>query len=62
MGGWPIQNNDGVARGRLTMTQVLEYSSNVGMVRIIEKLDRLKYFNFLKKIGHWRDYRDGFAL
>ena len=51
VGGWPIQNNDGVARGLLTMTQVLEYSSNVGMVRIIEKLDRLKYFNFLKKIG-----------
>ncbi|MEM9137692.1 MAG: penicillin-binding protein 2 [Cyanobacteria bacterium P01_F01_bin.42] len=51
VGGWPIQNNDRVARGRLTMAQVLEYSSNVGMVRIIEKLDRLQYFKFLKKLG-----------
>lgn len=51
VGGWPIQNNDGQAHGPLTMTQVLEYSSNVGMVRIIEKLDRLDYFNFLKKLG-----------
>lgn len=51
VGGWPIQNNDGKANGRLTMTQVMEVSSNVGMVRIIEKLDRLDFYNFLKKLG-----------
>lgn len=51
VGGWPIQNNDGVGRGPLTITQVMEYSSNVGMVHIMERLDRPTYFDFLKKLN-----------
>ncbi len=51
VGGWPIRNNDGVGRGALSITQVLEYSSNVGMVHIMEKLKRQDYYDFLKKLG-----------
>lgn len=51
VGGWPIQNNDGQGRGPLSISQVLEYSSNVGMVHIIERLNRSDYYDFLKKLG-----------
>jgi cell division protein FtsI (penicillin-binding protein 3) len=51
VGGWPIQNNDGSAHGAINITKVLEVSSNIGMVRIMEQVKRATYFNFLKKIG-----------
>ena len=51
VGGWPIQNNDGSAHGQLTITRVLELSSNVGMVHIMEQVKRSTYYDFLKKIG-----------
>jgi cell division protein FtsI (penicillin-binding protein 3) len=51
VGGWPIQNNDGVGRGPLTITQVMEYSSNVGMVHIMERLKPLEFYDFLKRLG-----------
>ena len=51
VGGWPINNNDGKGRGSLSVTQILEYSSNVGMVHIVEQMQRSDYYDFLKKIG-----------
>lgn len=54
VGGWPIQNNDFAytgGRGPLSVTQILEYSSNVGMVHIIERLKPGVYYDFLKKLG-----------
>ncbi|MGB8702475.1 MAG: penicillin-binding protein 2 [Thermosynechococcaceae cyanobacterium] len=51
VGGWPIQNNDGSAHGSINITQVLEVSSNVGMVHIMERIKRKTYYEFLKKIG-----------
>jgi cell division protein FtsI (penicillin-binding protein 3) len=51
VGGWPIQNNDGSAHGAINITKVLEVSSNIGMVRIMEQVKRATYFEFLKKIG-----------
>jgi cell division protein FtsI (penicillin-binding protein 3) len=51
VGGWPIQNNDGVGRGPLTITQVMEYSSNVGMVHIMERLKPLEFYDFLRRLG-----------
>jgi cell division protein FtsI (penicillin-binding protein 3) len=51
VGGWPIQNNDGSAHGAIDITKVLEVSSNVGMVRIMERLKRATYYDYLKKIG-----------
>lgn len=51
VGGWPIGNYDGRGRGVLSITQVLENSSNVGMVRIMERMQRAAYYGHLKKIG-----------
>ncbi len=51
IGGWPIGNYDGKGRGVLSVTQVLENSSNVGMVRIMERVQRSTYYEFLKKMG-----------
>ncbi len=52
--GWPIQNFDyssAGARGTSTITQVLEHSSNVGMVRIVQQMSRSTYYSWLQKIG-----------
>lgn len=49
--GWPINNNDFAAHGSLTISEVLEYSSNVGMVRIMERLSLVEYYNWLAKLG-----------
>lgn len=52
--GWPIQNFDfstAGARGPSTITQIMEHSSNVGMVRIIQQMTRPTYYSWLQKIG-----------
>ncbi|WP_072218092.1 peptidoglycan D,D-transpeptidase FtsI family protein [Leptolyngbya sp. NIES-2104] len=52
--GWPIQNFDystAGARGPSTITQIMEHSSNVGMVRIIQQMSRPTYYAWLQKIG-----------
>jgi cell division protein FtsI (penicillin-binding protein 3) len=51
VGGWPIQNNDGSAHGAINITRVLEVSSNVGMVHIMEQVKRSTYFQYLKNVG-----------
>ncbi len=51
---WPIQNFDYTekgARGPSTVTQILERSSNVGMVRIAQTIRPAEYYNWLQKIG-----------
>lgn len=52
--GWPIQNFDYSstgARGPSTITEIMEHSSNVGMVRIVQKMPRPTYYSWLQKIG-----------
>ncbi|MBD1843241.1 penicillin-binding protein 2 [Cyanobacteria bacterium FACHB-63] len=52
--GWPIQNFDfssAGARGPSTITQIMEHSSNVGMVRIVQQMSRPTYYSWLQKIG-----------
>jgi cell division protein FtsI (penicillin-binding protein 3) len=54
VGGWPIQNHDFSyvgGRGALSITQVLEYSSNVGMVHVVQTLERATYYDWLEKLG-----------
>ncbi|MGB3672179.1 MAG: penicillin-binding protein 2 [Phormidesmis sp.] len=54
IGEWPIQNVDFDfigGRGPLSITDVLRYSSNVGMVHIMQTLERSTYYDWLEKLG-----------
>ena len=39
------------ARGELTLSEILQYSSNVGMIKIMRRLDPLNYYHDLQKLG-----------
>ncbi|MGF1513468.1 MAG: peptidoglycan D,D-transpeptidase FtsI family protein [Elainellaceae cyanobacterium] len=51
---WPIQNFDYQtvgSRGALSVSEVLQYSSNVGMVNIMRRLSRGDYYTWLERLG-----------
>ncbi|MCU0546061.1 MAG: penicillin-binding protein 2 [Oscillatoriaceae cyanobacterium Prado104] len=51
---WVIQNSDyqkAGARGPSTVTEILKYSSNVGMVHIMRKMQPDLYYQALEKLG-----------
>ncbi len=48
---YEIHTYDDVYHGVQTMTQVLEHSSNVGMVFVAQKLGRTLFYNYLKAFG-----------
>ncbi|NJO77241.1 MAG: penicillin-binding protein 2 [Cyanobacteria bacterium RM1_2_2] len=53
IGEWPIQNNDYEsvgARGPLSVTEILEYSSNVGMVHVMQKVNPGVYYGWLERM------------
>ncbi|HEY9628405.1 MAG TPA: penicillin-binding protein 2 [Coleofasciculaceae cyanobacterium] len=52
--GWPINNSDvesAGGRGELSVSEVLKYSSNVGMVHIMQRMNPGVYFGWLERIG-----------
>ncbi len=49
--GWPIYNSDRGARGSINLTQVIKYSSNIGMVRVGQAMKPDTYFSWLERIG-----------
>tara|TARA_Y100001968_G_scaffold287311_1_gene288626 strand:- start:131 stop:1921 length:1791 start_codon:yes stop_codon:yes gene_type:complete len=51
VGGWPLSNWDRNPNGVLTFAEVLQVSSNVGMVKIMRKLDPTNYWQRLKRLG-----------
>ncbi|MDX2255805.1 MAG: penicillin-binding protein 2 [Pseudanabaenaceae cyanobacterium bins.39] len=54
IGGWPVANFDYEqvgAVGPLSISQILERSSNVGMVHIIQKMKPSVYYGWLERIG-----------
>ncbi len=51
VGGWPIQNSDGAARGAINITDIVKYSSNVGMVRMIQRMEPEVFYEGLKRLG-----------
>jgi len=51
VGGYTIRTWNNQYHGKITMTQVLEYSSNVGMVFVGKKLGREKLLSAIKNFG-----------
>lgn len=54
IGEWPIENYDysyAGGRGSINITEILRTSSNVGMVRIIQRLEPLTYYKWLQNLG-----------
>jgi cell division protein FtsI (penicillin-binding protein 3) len=52
--GWTIRNHDFAtegARGVLSIPQILQHSSNVGMIQIIGRLNRKDYYHRLQQLG-----------
>jgi len=50
---WPISNHDYLTNGgngNINIAQVLQRSSNVAMVQIMQRLNRDDYYNYLKKL------------
>lgn len=53
-GKWTIRNADyqsAGGHGTITISQVLQYSSNVGMVHIMDRLQDSTYYDWLQRIG-----------
>ncbi|WP_413161223.1 peptidoglycan D,D-transpeptidase FtsI family protein [Capilliphycus salinus ALCB114379] len=54
MGRWTIQNADYYytgTRGSVNITDIIKYSSNIGMVRIIQKMEPEVFYEGLKRLG-----------
>jgi cell division protein FtsI (penicillin-binding protein 3) len=54
IGKWSISNHDFESKGSmglLSVSQILEYSSNIGMVRLIQQMKPDLYYNWLEKLG-----------
>ncbi|WP_019499844.1 peptidoglycan D,D-transpeptidase FtsI family protein [Pseudanabaena sp. PCC 6802] len=54
VGGWPVANFDFESRGAvgpLSISQILQRSSNVGMVHIIQQMKPSVYYGWLERVG-----------
>lgn len=49
--GWTIDNWDQVHRGRLTMTELLQHSSNVGAVWVSDLLGSKRFYDYVARFG-----------
>lgn len=51
VGGWQIRNAQMSSHGVINISEILQYSSNVGMVQIMQRLKPATYYNWLQKLG-----------
>ena len=51
VGPWSISNHDDKANGTIDMARVLQVSSNVGMVRTMQKVPTRQYWEHLSRLG-----------
>ncbi len=51
IGTHPIRNSDKKKHGLIDAAQVLQYSSNIGMVEMMQKLSPTTYHNWLERLG-----------
>lgn len=49
--GWSIKNAEEEDRTALSVAQILQYSSNVGMVQVMQRIQPAVYYNWLKRLG-----------
>lgn len=49
--GWNIYNASKSGKGLINITQVLSESSNIGMIRIMERMNKQTYYKQLQKLG-----------
>ena len=49
--GWPISNASKRGQGWVSITRVLEVSSNTGMIYTMQKMNRRKYYQKLEQLG-----------
>ncbi len=51
IGKWVISNFDKMGHGTISVAKILETSSNVGMVRIIQRMKPEVYYSWLERMG-----------
>lgn len=51
VGGWPIKNAEGGGHGRLTIAEILQLSSNIGMVQAMQRVKPSVYYGWLERLG-----------
>ncbi|MEQ8381561.1 MAG: penicillin-binding protein 2 [Coleofasciculus sp. A1-SPW-01] len=51
IGRWPIANYDKKAHGMINPAQILQHSSNVGMVRMMQQMQPEVYYGWLERLG-----------
>lgn len=54
IGNWTISNADynyTGSRGSISITDIVKYSSNIGMVRIVQRMDPQVYYEGLQRLG-----------
>jgi len=51
VGGWQIKNAEEGRNGPLNISQILQYSSNVGMVQVMRQMKPQVYYGWLERMG-----------
>lgn len=51
VGGWTIRNHDYKANGQVSIAEILQVSSNVGMIEIMQRLPPKAFYQALKDLG-----------
>jgi len=51
IGGWPIRNAEPEDHTSLSIAGILQYSSNVGMVQVMQRVKPELYYKWLKQLG-----------
>ena len=51
VGGWPIRNAEPEDHSSLSVAQILQYSSNVAMVQVMQRIKPVDYYGWLKRLG-----------
>ena len=51
VGTYTIRNSDKKGHGKIDVSQILQYSSNVGMVKMMQRLKPNTYYDWLQRIG-----------